>query len=58
MVVCIYVGKEMVYKFLLSTSVAGSVLDQFHEVSILMETEGNVMWKLFMLFSSHSFYCG
>lgn len=48
----------MVYKFLLCSSVAGSVLVQYHEVSTLMETEGNVMWKLFMLFSSRSFCCG
>lgn len=43
---CIYVGKEMVYKFLL----ASSVLVQYHGVSTLIETEGNVMWKLFILF--------
>lgn len=43
---CTYVGKEMVYKFFL----ASSVLVQYHGVSTLMETEANVMWKLFILF--------
>lgn len=46
---CIYVGKEVVYKFLLPSSGASLVLVQYHGESALMETEGNVVWKLFIL---------
>lgn len=40
----------MVYKILLSSLGVSLVLVQYHGESTLMETEGNVMWKLFILF--------